>query len=231
MFRTRARRWVVAAAAAVLVVGAAVPAAAAAPSSAQGARAGEAFAVQLHDAVAGLTVTPEDRTGYQRTAFKHWIDADKDGCNTRAEVLIDEAVEPPAVGPRCALTGGRWYSAYDDRYLDSASALDVDHMVPLAEAWDSGAAEWDAQTREAYANDLGDPRLLIAVSAASNRSKADKDPAEWMPPYEPYRCEYTANWIAMKLRWGLAVDDTERAALADQAAACPDMEITGTRAR
>ncbi|MDI2127610.1 hypothetical protein [Yinghuangia seranimata] len=73
--------------------------------------------------------------------------------------------------------------------------------------------------------------MLIAVSAASNRSKADKDPAEWMPPYLPSRCEYTANWIAMKLRWGLAVDETERAALAEHAAACPDMEITGVRAR
>ncbi|WP_306292888.1 GmrSD restriction endonuclease domain-containing protein [Streptomyces avermitilis] len=74
------------------------------------------------------------------------------------------------------LTGGEWYSPYDDQYLDSAKKLDVDHLVPLAKAWDSGASAWTAKEREAYANDLDDPRVLIVVSAASNRSKADKDP-------------------------------------------------------
>jgi D-tyrosyl-tRNA(Tyr) deacylase len=66
-----------------------------------------------------------------------WTDADKDGCNTRAEVLLDEAVTAPEVGAGCALTGGSWYSPYDDQYLDNARQLDVDHLVPLAEAWDS----------------------------------------------------------------------------------------------
>lgn len=64
--------------------------------------------------------------------FKHWTDADKDGCNTRAEVLLEEAVTAPEVGPKCALTGGSWYSPYDDRYFDSASKLDVDHLVSVA---------------------------------------------------------------------------------------------------
>jgi hypothetical protein len=90
----------------------------------------------LQEAIAGLPVATEDRTGYQRSSFKHWVDADRDGCNTRAEALLEEAVTAPQVGPNCALTGGSWYSYYDDTVIDNASALDVDHLVPLAEAWD-----------------------------------------------------------------------------------------------
>lgn len=223
--RVRARLSVLAAATVLATTALAAPGAAAAPD------AGTPFYTTLHEAAGQLPVADEDRTGYQRTSFKHWVDADKDGCDARREVLIAEAVEPVQVGARCALSGGRWWSAYDNRYLDLATQLDVDHMVPLAEAWDSGASAWTAAERQAYANDLDDERLLIAVSAASNRSKADRDPAEWMPPYAEYACEYTANWIAMKMRWLLTVDPVEQQALADQAAACPDMEITGTHAR
>lgn len=82
-----------------------------------------------------------------------------DGCNTRAEVLIAEAVAAPTVGARCTLTGGDWSSYYDEKHVTSASALDIDHMVPLAEAWHSAADEWAAGWREAYANDQGRPRV------------------------------------------------------------------------
>ncbi|WTX01087.1 hypothetical protein OG216_47605 (plasmid) [Streptomycetaceae bacterium NBC_01309] len=99
--------------------------------------AGEQFSFRLHEAVRELPLAQESRDGYVRTKFKHWVDQDKDGCDARREVLIAEAVEPVEVGARCALTGGRWWSRYDDRFLDQAGQLDVDHMVPLAEAWDS----------------------------------------------------------------------------------------------
>jgi hypothetical protein len=95
---------------------------------------GETVTLPVRDALAALTVADEDRTGYTRDKFKHWTDADKNGCNTRAEVLLEEAVTTPEVGPKCALHGGSWYSPYDDRHFDSASQLDVDHLVPLAEA-------------------------------------------------------------------------------------------------
>ncbi|MFF4316896.1 HNH endonuclease family protein [Streptomyces sp. NPDC001507] len=194
---------------------------------------GETITLPVRDALAALTVADESRAGYSRDKFKHWTDADKDGCNTRgtrAEVLLAEAVTAPEVGPKCVLTSGSWYSPYDDRYLDSASKLDVDHLVPLAEAWDSGASAWTAKEREAYANDLDDPRALIAVSAASNRSKADKDPTEWLPPYAPYWCEYVTNWVADKTRYQLSVDPTEHNALTERLAACPDQPITVTYA-
>ncbi|MEU9348005.1 HNH endonuclease family protein [Streptomyces sp. NPDC048278] len=192
---------------------------------------GETVTLPVRDALAELTVADESRAGYSRDKFKHWTDADKDGCNTRAEVLLAEAVAAPEVGPKCTLTGGVWYSPYDDQYINDARKLDVDHLGPLAEAWDSGASAWTPKEREAYANDLDDPRALIAVSAASNRSKADKDPAEWMPPYAGYWCTYVTNWVADKLRYQLSVDPAEQAALAQRLAACPDQPITVTYAR
>jgi hypothetical protein len=154
-----------------------------------------------------LVIATDYTKGYNRALFKHWIDADKDGCNTRAEVLIEEAITKPKVGAKCVLTGGRWFSAYDGVEVTSATKLDVDHMVPLAEAWRSGAWNWSSTKRQAYANDLDDARALIAVTLSTNRSKGDKDPALWLPAKE--QCTYTVNWIAIKVKYSLTVDIKE----------------------
>ncbi|MEW1911260.1 hypothetical protein AB0442_22900 [Kitasatospora sp. NPDC085895] len=121
-----------AAAAATLLL--TVPAHATTPTAAHRA-AGEVVTTTLYGAIDALPVADEDRTRYVRTAFRHWIDADKDGCDTRKEVLIAEATEAPVVGAKCALSGGEWFSPYDDLVLQDAKLLDVDHLVPLAEAW------------------------------------------------------------------------------------------------
>jgi hypothetical protein len=188
--------------------------------------------VPLAEAVSSLPLASESRDGYTREAFKHWNSGDDpaDGCTTRNEVLINEAVEAPTVGPRCRLTGGSWWSYYDQIMVTSASGLDIDHMVPLAEAWDSGASAWTAQRREAYANDQGAEASLVAVTARSNRSKADQDPAQWMPPAAEVHCRYAAEWTGTKLRWNLTVDGTEHAALNDLASVCPDQTVTYTPA-
>ncbi|MFF1405146.1 HNH endonuclease family protein [Streptomyces sp. NPDC058294] len=178
-----------AAAAAVLAALLTPTAGHAVPAEAAG---GDSVTLPVRDALAGLPVDTEDRTGYERTAFRHWIDTDGDGCDTRAEVLKTEAVIAPAQGAECRLSGGTWYSPYDERRLEGPGGVDIDHLVPLAEAWDSGASAWTAAQREAYANDLGDDRPLIAVSAASNRAKGDQDPAAWLPPAAGYRCTYVA---------------------------------------
>ncbi|PWI05427.1 HNH endonuclease [Streptomyces sp. NWU339] len=182
----------------------------------------------LAEAVTRLPVNAENRDGYTRDAFRHWNAGDHptDGCNTRSEVLLSEAVEPPTVGPRCRLTGGVWWSYYDQTWVTSASGLDIDHMVPLAESWDSGASAWTAERREAYANDQGAPASLVAVTARSNRSKADQDPAEWLPPAAAVHCRYVAEWVGTKLRWALTVDETEAAALRDAATDCPEQTVT-----
>ncbi|MGA5896782.1 HNH endonuclease family protein [Streptomyces venetus] len=200
---------------------------AATPAHAQD-RSFETRTLPMTAAVDALPLAAEVRDGYQRTSFKHWNAGQNpaDGCNTRAEVLISEAIVPPTVLPGCKLSGGLWWSYYDAKQVTSASALDIDHMVPLAEAWDSGASQWTAERREAYANDLGAQTSLVAVSATSNRSKADQDPAEWLPPAVDVTCRYASEWIATKLRWGLTIDAVELGALAQLAEACPDTTVT-----
>ncbi|MET9462157.1 HNH endonuclease family protein [Streptomyces canus] len=173
-----------------------------------------------------LASASESREGYQRTSFKHWVDADRDGCSTRAEVLIAESVVAPTVEPGCKVTAGEWRSYYDGVTVTAPGGLDIDHMVPLAEAWDSGASSWTAQRRQDYANDLDAERSLVAVTARTNRSKADQDPAEWLPPLADARCTYVTDWVATKLRWNLTVDDTERAALTRLADECDGWEVT-----
>ncbi|MGW0731880.1 HNH endonuclease family protein [Streptomyces sp. NPDC002851] len=180
----------------------------------------------LAEAVASLPLAAESRDGYRRSSFKHWNAGQDpaDGCNTRMEVLLAEAVIAPEVLPGCKLSGGRWWSYYDAKWVTSAGALDVDHMVPLAEAWDSGASQWTAARREAYANDLDSETHLVAVTAGSNRSKADKDPAEWLPNAE-VTCRYLSEWTGAKLRWRLSVDADELGALTQLAEACPDTTV------
>ncbi|MFJ3164258.1 HNH endonuclease family protein [Streptomyces kanasensis] len=104
--------------------------------------------------------------------------------------------------------------------------IDIDHMVPLAEAWDSGAHSWDRAKRVAYANFLEDPVHLVAVTGRSNRQKADKDVAQWLPPYEPARCRYLTEWVHIKRTWGLSVDEQEKNTLTELASACPNVPLT-----
>ncbi|GAB2953710.1 HNH endonuclease family protein [Streptomyces sundarbansensis] len=183
--------------------------------AAQAAAAPPAEVMALADAVGLVKVSGEDRTGYSRTKFKHWNGGDdkSDGCSTRNEVLIAEAVIAPTVEAGCKLTGGTWRSYYDGQEVTSAGSLDIDHMVPLAEAWDSGASAWTPARREAYANDQGADVSLVAVTARTNRQKADQDPADWMPPSPEAQCRYVGEWVATKLRWQLTADTRELEAL------------------
>lgn len=214
-----------------LTVGIAAAATLAGATSPAAADPGDTVTTTLRQAVADLPVADESRTGYERTKFKHWVDADRDGCNTRMEVLIAEAVVPPTVDSGCAISGGVWHSYYDDADQTVARSLDIDHMVPLAEAWDSGASTWTAAERQDYANDLGDDRSLVAVTARENRQKADQDPATWLPSDAGAVCRYVGEWVAVKTRWGLTVDAGEAAALEQLADGCPDEDLTVVLAR
>lgn len=179
----------------------------------------------LQDLLAALEISQEIAGGYDRDLFQHWIDADSDGCNTRREVLIIESLSEPQIGDRCAVYGS-WVSLYDNRSINDAGELDIDHMVPLAEAWRSGAYQWSSETRKRFANDLGFSGSLIAVTASSNRSKSDKDPASWLPSNTPYLCQYTYDWMAVKYRWSLTVDSAEALALAELILGCEgDYEV------
>ena len=181
----------------------------------------------ISTAINSLKVADEVRTGYKRTLFKHWTSAGN-GCDSRKAVIISEAIKKPVVEKGCVIKGGEWLSIYDNVKVIEASKLDVDHFVPLAEAWDSGASAWDAAKKEKYANDQTDPRHLIAVTGASNRSKSDQDPAEWMPTNKAYTCEYLVNWVSVKVRWNLSVDKKEKEFILSNSKSCKSTKITVT---
>jgi hypothetical protein len=187
------------------------------------------YSAPLMTAISDLPVATENRTGYGRDLFPHWIDADGDGCSTRNEVLIAEADDPVTVGSGCSLSGGRWFSYYDRVSWTNPSDIDIDHMVPLAEAWDSGARTWTTSVRQSYANDLGDSRALVGVTDNVNQEKGDQDPREWMPTYD--KCRYLREWVAVKHRWRLTVDSGEKSALSSLASGCSNTTITVTLAR
>ncbi|MBD8023312.1 cell wall-binding repeat-containing protein [Microbacterium gallinarum] len=187
-----------------------------------------ASAVTAAELPAMLTTAAETTVPqYNRDRFEHWIDADGDGCNTRYEVLIEESTSPVTVGSGCSLTGGTWVSALDGATATTPAEIEIDHLVALAEAWRSGASAWtDAQRRD-FANDLGVPYALNAASSTANQSKADHDPAEWMPSNAAYHCEYAISWSLMKYRWALAVDAAELAQLQTLlSGACGATEVT-----
>ncbi len=172
-----------------------------------------------------LRVAAENPSGYDRSLFPHWI-VIKDGCDTREVVLIRQARSGPSVGAGCRVGSGRWFSPFDGVTVRDPGELDIDHLVALSEAWASGARGWSTDRRRAFANDVSYRRSLIAVTASSNRSKGDQDPAEWLPPRTSYRCTYIKDWIAVKYRWRLSVDAQERAALTVLVNGCGNPRIT-----
>lgn len=157
-----------------------------------------------------ITVQNEYSRGYKRSLFKHWLDIDGDGCDAREQVLKRDAIGLPQVDPfKCFVVEADWLSPYDGVRTSDRTRVDIDHTVALKEAWDSGAWQWNEAQRTAFANDTSDTRSLIAASSSSNRSKSDRDPSNWMPPLRGYWCTYSANWIAVKARWGLSMDQSE----------------------
>lgn len=194
--------------------------------TADSARAAGTYSAPVVDAIEVLPVAAEVRTGYDRALFRHWVDADGDCQNARQEVLVAEALAPLTYTTtrNCTVATGSWFSYFDAQTFTSASSVSIDHLVALAEAWDSGASTWTAAQRQAFANDLGDDRSLVAVSISSNSSKSDADPATWLPTFE--RCRYVADWVAVKIRWSLAVDLAEQTALRNVAAGCPATALT-----
>ncbi|MCX4535356.1 HNH endonuclease family protein [Streptomyces sp. NBC_00841] len=158
-----------------------------------------------------LTVSAEgSSTGYSRDKFPHWI-TQSGTCNTR-EVVLKRDGTNVVQDSSCAAVSGSWYSEYDGATWTAASDLDIDHMVPLAEAWRSGASSWTTAQRQSFANDLTRPQL-IAVTDNVNQSKSDQDPAEWLPSRTAYRCTYVRAWVHVKHYYNLTVDSAEKSAL------------------
>jgi hypothetical protein len=159
----------------------------------------------------GLTVSEEgSASGYSRERFPHWHTI-SGKCTTR-EIVLQRDGTGVTVDGECRPTAGQWYSPYDEKTMTDPSDIDIDHVVPLAEAWRSGASEWSTEQRERFANDLDHPQL-IAATASSNRAKGDQDPTDWLPPTTAYRCTYAQMWVAVKSTWNLTLQQAEKASL------------------
>jgi hypothetical protein len=160
--------------------------------------------------LSGMPATAESHaSSYDRDLFPTWITI-SGTCDTREYVLKRDG-SGVTTDSACKATSGSWTSVYDGATTTDPSTFDIDHLVPLAEAWASGAWAWTTAQRQAFANDVTRPQLL-AVSASSNRSKGDDDPAEWLPRAS-FQCTYARAWVQVKHTYKLTVDSAEKSAL------------------
>ena len=188
------------------------------PSTAAAAPPGIPSETTARSWLAALQVRPlGSSTGYSRDKFPHWWTI-SDTCNTRETVLKRDGTNV-VVGSDCYPTSGSWYSPYDGATWRLASDVDIDHIVPLANAWRTGASSWTTAKRAAFANDLNHPQL-IAVTDDVNSAKGDKSPDAWKPPLTSYWCTYARMWIASKYEWGLWITSAEKSALSTMLDRC-----------
>ena len=168
--------------------------------------------------LATLTVAASTHTTtYDRDLFPHWHTV-SGACNTRETVLKRDGTSV-VTDSSCAATSGRWFSPYDGATWTAAADVDIDHVVPLKNAWISGAWAWTTAKRESFANDLSHPQL-IAVTDNVNQSKGDKSPDQWKPPLTSYYCTYARMWIGSKYYWALTVTSAEKSALTSMLNTC-----------
>jgi len=167
---------------------------------------------------------PGSMSGYSRESFKHWSDAQENGwdapsksCDARDAALIRDGKDVKVENKSCKISSGQWPDPYTKKTLSDPKSVDIDHIVPLAEAWRSGASAWNDSQRERYAND---PEVLLSVEATANRAKGDKDPASWKPPNEDEWCDYATRWIEIKSKYSLSVDEDEKTALQEMLNTC-----------
>lgn len=155
--------------------------------------------------------------GYSRTKFHIWA-SQGGGCDTR-DVVLKRDGEGVKTTTDCKITDGSWVSPYNGKTYSKPLDLDIDHLVPLGNAWLSGAKDWTDDKRKAFANDLTRPQL-IAVDLSDNRAKGDQDPSQWKPPSHDYWCTYAEDWITVKSYWKLTVTSAEKSALEDMLGTC-----------
>ncbi|GAB3681631.1 HNH endonuclease family protein [Actinocorallia lasiicapitis] len=168
--------------------------------------------------LAALTVAAESNAStYNRDLFPHWITI-SGACNTR-ETALKRDGSGVVVNSSCAATSGSWYSPYDGATWTAASDIDIDHMVPLSEAWKSGAWAWTTSKRQSFANDLSSPQLW-SVTDNVNQAKGDKDPAAWKPSLTGFYCTYAKSWITVKYKYALTLQSTEKTALTSMLGYC-----------
>jgi hypothetical protein len=174
-----------------------------------------------------LRVEPEHNSDYRREDWPHWLDLDGNCLDAREEVLIAESVTPASLSRNgCRVLAGRWTDPYTGETLTKPAEIDIDHVVALEEAHGSGGHAWTRERRAAFANDLSDPRALVAATASANRAKGSLGPEDWLPPDPRARCRYVADWIVIKARWDLSMDERERISVGNILTACTTGPVT-----
>jgi len=179
-------------------------------------------------ALAALAALPvkgrAPKTGYARAQFgPAWADTDHDGCDQRNQVLGRDLTAVVKRG-RCVVVTGLLHDPYTDTAVPfirgtlTSDDVQIDHVVALSNAWQTGAQALDVYQRELIATD---PLNLLAVDGATNQSKGDGDAATWLPPAKGYRCAYVARQVAVKTRYKLWVTPAERDAIARVLTGCP----------
>lgn len=143
---------------------------------------------------------------YNRDDWGNWIDENKNGLNTRHEVLAEESLIKPVISNNKVIKG-KWFDKYTGKYFTNPSDLDIDHLVTLKNAHISGASNWSKKRKNRYYNYLKYDNHLIAVSKSANRNKSDKSPVNWLPPNKEYQCEYVREWFKIKTAWGLTIEE------------------------
>ncbi|MGC5168195.1 GmrSD restriction endonuclease domain-containing protein [Luteimicrobium sp. DT211] len=170
-------------------------------------------------------------TGYERSAFgPAWADVDRNGCDTRNDILARDlrrtTTKPGTHG--CVILTGTLVDPYSGRTIAftrgvrTSTAVEIDHVVALADAWQTGAQKWDATTREKYAND---PLVLLASDGPLNEQKGASDAASWLPPNKAFRCQYVARQVGIKRVWHLWVTRAEHDAITRILATCPNQPV------
>ena len=162
------------------------------------------------------------KTGYARSQFPHWSDPDRNGCDARNDTLKRDLTNISyKVGTReCKVIAGQLLDPFSGKVITfspTKAVIDIDHVVALSNAWQTGAAYFDKNKRSQIAND---PLNLLAVDAKLNRKKGDGDAATWLPPNKTFRCEYVGLQIAVKAKYGLWVTTAEKTALEKVLQAC-----------
>jgi hypothetical protein len=155
------------------------------------------------------------KTGYARSQFPHWSDPDRNGCDARNDTLKRDLTNITyKVGTRdCKVIAGQLLDPFSGKVITFSTTkvvIDIDHVVALSNAWQTGAAYFDKNKRSQIAND---PLNLLAVDSKLNRQKGDGDAATWLPPSKAFRCEYVARQVAVKAKYGLWVTQPEKVAI------------------
>jgi hypothetical protein len=155
------------------------------------------------------------KTGYARSQFPHWSDPDRNGCDARNDTLKRDLTNITyKVGTRdCKVIAGQLLDPFSGKVITFSTTkvvIDIDHVVALSNAWQTGAAYFDKNKRSQIAND---PLNLLAVDSKLNRQKGDGDAATWLPPSKAFRCEYVARQVAVKAKYGLWVTKPEKVAI------------------